>query len=58
MRPLSHLYKEVVVGAVSQIARDSKHMEVGEHGYYLSMLVVSGGCMVICVSAWCVCVCM
>ena len=43
MRALSHLYKAVVVGTVSQIARDSKRMKVGELGYHLPVLVVRGG---------------
>ena len=43
MRALSHLYKAVVVGTISQIARDSKCMKVGELGYHLPVLVVRGG---------------
>ena len=43
MRRLPHLYKEVVMGAVSQIARDNKRMEVGEHGDHLPVFMVRGG---------------
>ena len=42
MRHLPHLYKEVVMGAVTQIARDSKRMEVGERGDHLPVFMVRG----------------